>query len=84
MVEQPTTDETKSKKDFEKVDGKAIVDKLKFFENFIPANTIDTSFFDEIKTNKPIEYYKIKRFPNSSTVIFNPKTEMRYQFVEVK
>ena len=84
LVEQPTTDETQSKKDFEKVDGKAIVDKLKFFENFIPANTIDTSFLDEIKNDKTIEYYKIKRFPNSSTVIYNPKTEMVYQFVEVK
>ena len=84
LVEQPTTDEAQSKKDFEKVDGKAIVDKLKFFENFIPANTIDTSFLDEIKNDKTIEYYKIKRFPNSSTVIYNPKTEMVYQFVEEK
>lgn len=84
LVEQPTTDEAQSKIDFEKVDGKAIVDKLKFFENFIPANTIDISFLDEIKNDKTIEYYKIKRFPNSSTVIYNPKTEMVYQFVEVK
>ena len=84
LVEQPTTDEAKSSKEFQKVDGKAIVDKLTFFENFIPANTIDTSFLDEIKNDKTIEYYKIKRFPNSSTVIYNPKTEMVYQFVEVK
>lgn len=84
LVEQNTIDETQSTKDFQKVDGKAIIDKLSFFEKFIPANSFDMSFLDDLKNDKSIEYYKIKRFPNSSTVIFNPKTDMVYQFVEVK
>ncbi|UOE40391.1 hypothetical protein MTP09_10790 [Chryseobacterium suipulveris] len=84
LVEQPTTNEAQSKKEFEKIDGATIVEKLTFFERFLPANTIDTSFLDDIKNDKNIEYYKIKRFPNSSTVIFNPKNGMVYQFVEVK
>lgn len=84
LVEQATTDEAQSKKEFQKVDGAAIVEKITFFEKFLPANTIDTSFLDDIKSDKNIEYYKIKRFPNASTVIYNPKTQMVYQFVEVK
>lgn len=84
LVEQSTTDETKSSKEFQKVDGKAIIEKLTFFEKFIPANTIDTSFLEKMKTDNTIEYYKVKRFPNSSTIIFNPKDNRVYQFVEVK
>lgn len=84
LVEQNTIDETQSTKEFQKVDGKAIIDKLSFFEKFIPANSFDMTFLDDLKNDKSIEYYKIKRFPNSSTVIFNPKTDMVYQFVEVK
>lgn len=84
LVDQPTTDESKSSKEFQKVDGKSIIDKLTFLEKFIPANSIDTSFLDEIKNDETIEYYKVKRFPNSSTIIYNPKTQMVYQFVEVK
>ena len=84
LVEQPTSDETQSKKEFEKIDGATIVEKLTFFEKFLPANTIDTSFLDDIKNDKNIEYYKVKRFPNSSTIIYNPKNQMVYQFVEVK
>lgn len=84
LVEQPTTEEAKSTKEFQKVDGKSILEKITFFEKFLPANTIDMSFLDDIKNDKSIEYYKIKRFPNASTIIYNPKTEMVYQFVEVK
>lgn len=84
LVDQPTTNEAQSKKDFEKVDGAAIVEKLTFFEKFLPPNTVDTSFLDDIKNDRNIEYYKVKRFPNSSTVIYNPKNNMVYQFVEVK
>lgn len=84
LVDQPTTDESQSKKEFQKIDGAAIVEKLTFFERFLPANTIDTSFLDDIKNDKNVEYYKIKRFPNASTLIFNPKNNMVYQFVEVK
>lgn len=84
LVEQPTTDEAQSKPDFEKVDGSSIIEKVTFFEKFLPANTIDLSFLNDIKSDKSIEYYKIKRFPNASTVIYNPKSGMVYQFVEVK
>lgn len=84
LIEQPTTDEAQSKKDFEKIDGSTIIDKITFFQKFLPANAIDLSFLDDIKNDKNIEYYKIKRFPNTSTVIYNPKNQMVYQFVEVK
>lgn len=84
LVEQPTTNEAQSLKEFQKVDGASIIEKITFFEKFLPANIIDAGFIKNIKTDKTIEYYKIKRFPNSSTVIYNPKTQMVYQFVEVK
>ncbi|MDN5578541.1 MAG: hypothetical protein L0G11_04205 [Chryseobacterium sp.] len=84
LVEQPTTDESKSEKQFQKVDGSSIIEKMMFFEKFLPANTIETQFFEDLKSDQNIEFYKIKRFPNVSTVIFNPKTQMVYQFVEVK
>jgi hypothetical protein len=84
LVEQKTTDEAQSKREFDKVDGATIIEKITFFEKFLPANSIDLSFLDDIKNDKNIEYYKIKRFPNASTLIYNPKNEMVYQFVEVK
>lgn len=84
LLEQATTDESKSEKQFRKVDGASILEKISFFEKFIPANTIDTSFLDDVKNDKNIEFYRITRFPNVSTVIYNPKTQMVYQFVEVK
>ena len=84
LVEQPTSDEAQSNKEFQKVDGASIVEKVTFFEKFLPSNTIDLSFLNDIKNDKSIEYYKVKRFPNASTVIYNPKTQMVYQFVEVK
>lgn len=84
LVEQQTADESKSLKEFQKMDGALIIEKITFFQKFLPANTIDLSFLDDIKNDKSIEYYKVKRFPNSSTIIYNPKTQMVYQFVEVK
>lgn len=84
LVEQNTTDEARSSKEFQKMDGALIIEKITFFEKFLPANTIDLSFLNEIKNDKSIEYYKVKRFPNSSTIIYNPKNQMVYQFVEVK
>jgi len=84
LIDQPTSDEAQSKKDFEKIDGSTIIEKITFFQKFLPANSIDLSFLDDIKNDKNIEYYKIKRFPNASTVIYNPKNQMVYQFVEVK
>lgn len=70
--------------EYEKVDGTVIVEKITFFEKFLPPNSIDTSFLDDIKNDKNIEYYKVKRFPNASTIIYNPKSGMVYHFVEVK
>ncbi|KIA89030.1 hypothetical protein [Kaistella jeonii] len=84
LVEQHTSNEAQSKKEFQKVDGTSIIEKITFFEKFLPPNSIDLSFLDDIKNDKNIEYYKVKRFPNASTIIYNPKNEMVYQFVEVK
>ncbi len=83
LEQQETTDETKSDKAVEKINGQSFIDKLSFIEKFIPANTIDMSFLDNIKNDKSIEYYKLKRYPNSSTLIYNPKTKQVFHFVEV-
>lgn len=84
LVNQTTTDEAKSKKEAQKIDGAAFLDKIDFFARFLPANTFDLSFLDELRNNPSIEYYKIRRFPHASTVIFNTKTNTVYQFVEAK
>ena len=83
LEQQGTLDEEKSDKVAKKIDGKVFMDKLSFVEKFLPANTIDMSFLEDIKNDKSIEYYKLKRFPNSSTIIYNPKTQQVFQFVEV-
>lgn len=83
LEQQETLNEAKSDKVAKKVDGKVFIDKLSFVEKFLPANTIDMSFLDDIRNDKSIEYYKLKRFPNSSTIIYNPKTQQVFQFVEV-
>lgn len=80
---QPTSDESKSEKKARKIDGKSIVDKLSFMSKFLPENTFDTSFLEDIKNDKSIEYYKLMRFPNSSTIIYNPKNQTIIQYVEV-
>lgn len=83
LEQQQTTNEEKSDLVAKKVDGKSFIEKLNFIEKFLPANTIDMSFLEDLKTDKSIEYYKVKRFPNSSTIIYNPKTQQVFQFVEV-
>lgn len=83
LEHQETTNEEKSDLVAKKVDGKSFIDKLNFIEKFLPANTIDMSFLEDLKNDKSIEYYKVKRFPNSSTIIYNPKTQQVFQFVEV-
>lgn len=80
---QPTSDENKSDKKARKIDGQSIVDKLSFVSKFLPDNTFDTSLLEDIKNDKNIEYYKLKRFPNSSTIIYNPKNQTIIQYVEV-
>lgn len=83
LESQATTDENKSEKKARKIDGQSIIDKLSFLSKFIPENTLDTSFLEDIKNDKNIEYYKLKRFPNSSTLIYNPKNQTIIQYVEV-
>lgn len=80
---QPTTDENKSDKKARKIDGQSIVDKLSFVSKFLPDNIFDASILEDIKSDKNIQYYKLKRFPNSSTMIYNPKNQTIIQYVEV-
>lgn len=84
LENQPTTDESKSDKLARKIDGQSIVSKISFIEKFLPENTIDTGFIEDIKSDKNIEYYKLKRFPNKSTIIYNPKNQTVLQYVEVE
>ncbi|PKF74343.1 hypothetical protein [Chryseobacterium sp. PMSZPI] len=81
---QSTSDESKSDKAAKKIDGQSIIDKISLLSKFIPENTFDTSFLEDIKNDKSIEYYKLKRFPNSSTIIYNPKNQTVIHYVEVK
>lgn len=83
LESQPTTDESKSDKKARKIDGQSIIDKISLASKFLPENTFDTSFLDEIKTDKSIQYYKLKRFPNSSTLIYSPTSQTIIQYVEV-
>ena len=83
LEQQETTNEEKSDLVAKKVDGKTFIDKLSFIEEFLPANTMDMSFLEDLKNDENIEYYKLKRFPNSSTIIYNPKTQQIFQFIEV-
>lgn len=84
LVAQPTTDESQSSANFSKIDGASFAEKITFLEKFLPQGTIDSAFLDDIKYDKNIEYYRVKRFPNISTIIYNPKSQMFYHFVEVK
>ncbi|MDH6250643.1 hypothetical protein M2347_000370 [Chryseobacterium sp. H1D6B] len=83
LESQPTADETKSDKTARKIDGQSIIDKISLIAKFLPENTIDTSFLEDIKSDKSIEYYKLKRFPNSSTIIYSPQNKTVLQYVEV-
>lgn len=83
LEKQPSSDENKSDKAARKIDGQSIIDKISFVSKFLPENTFDTSFLEDIKNDKNIEYYKLKRFPNNSTIIYNPKNQTVIQYVEV-
>ncbi|REC49566.1 hypothetical protein DRF67_03610 [Chryseobacterium pennipullorum] len=83
LENQPTSNESKSEKKARQIDGQSIIDKISFISKFLPENTIDTSFLEDIRTDKDIQYYKLKRFPNSSTIIYNPKNQTIIQYVEV-
>lgn len=83
LEKQPSSDESKSDKTARKIDGQSIIDKISFVSKFLPENTFDTGFLEDIKSDKSIEYYKLKRFPNNSTIIYNPKNQTIIQYVEV-
>ncbi len=83
LTEQTTADESRSSKEYKKVDGASIIEKIYFVEKFIPGELVNVSFLNELKTDKTVEYYKISRFPNSSTVIYQPKDQTVWHFVEV-
>lgn len=83
LEKQTTLDEGKSDQFARKIDGKSFVDKLNFIEKFLPENTIEMSFLEDIRNDKSIEYYKLKRSPNNSTIIYNPKNQQVFQFIEV-
>ncbi|MDN3691712.1 hypothetical protein QWZ06_05330 [Chryseobacterium tructae] len=83
LEKQATSNEGKSDKTARKIDGQTIINKISLLSKFLPDNTFDTSFLEDIKTDKSIQYYKLKRFPNSSTIIFNPKNKTIIQYVEV-
>lgn len=83
LEKQATSDESKSEKTARKIDGQSIINKISLVSKFLPENTFDTSFLQDIKTDKSIRYYKLKRFPNSSTIIYNPKNQTIIQYVEV-
>lgn len=82
LENQPTTDESRSDQKIRKIDGQNIISKIRFAEKFLPANTIDTEFLDDIKNDKNIEYYKLSRFPYQSTIIYNPKNQTVLQYIE--
>ena len=82
--QQPTTDEAKSDKNVVKIDGKSFVQKLKFIEKFLPEGTLDTAFLDDMKSEKNLEFYRLMRFPNKSTLIVDSKKQKVYQIVEIK
>lgn len=83
LEKQATSDEGKSDKTARKIDGQSIINKINLLSKFLPDNTFDTSFLEDIKTDKSIQYYKLKRLPNSSTIIYNPKNKTIIQYVEV-
>lgn len=83
LTSEATSDESRSSKEYKKVDGASIIEKIAFVEKFIPGEFVNVSFLNELRTDKTIEYYRISRFPNSSTVIYHPKDQTVWHFVEV-
>ncbi len=83
LESQPAIDENRSDKKAREIDGQNIIDKISLAEKFLPEGTIDTSFLEDIKNNQSIEFYRLKRIPNNSTIIYNPKDQQVFQFVEI-
>ena len=83
LENQETVNEENSDKKARKIDGQSFIDKLTLVEKFLPANTFNMDWLQDIKNDKNVEFYKLKRLPNKSTIIYNPATQQVYQFVEV-
>lgn len=83
LESQATTDEAKSDKKAKKIDGESIANKLSFVGKLLPENIINTGILEELKNNKNIQYYKLKRYPYNSTIIYNPVKKTVLQYVEI-
>lgn len=83
LENQSSTDEAKSDKKAKKINGESIADKLSFIGKILPDNIINTGILEELKNNKSIEYYKLKRYPYTSTIIYNPIKKSVLQYVEM-
>ncbi len=84
LERQRSTDEAHSDQKARKTDGHRLLSKLSLVEKLLPDNTLDLSFLNHLRDDESIEYYKLKRLPASSTIIYNPKTKQIYHFVEIK
>lgn len=80
---QSTSDENRSEAKARKIDGQSIINKIAFVEKFLPEGLIDSSFLQKLKSDKNIEFYRLKRFPSNTTLIFNPADNQIFQFVEI-
>lgn len=81
---QKTTDNSKSDVSAKKIDGQSILKKISFIEKFLPENLIDNALLSDLKTDRNIEFYKLKRYPSASTFIINPKDNTVLQYVEIE
>lgn len=85
LEKQITTNESRSDSKVKKINRNEIIKYITFFEGFIPKNpNQDWSFIKEVKEDKNFEFYKVRRFPNSSTIIYNPTKKEFYHFIEIK
>ena len=84
LESQPASDESRSDDKVQKIDGQRFVSKISLLEKFLPPNTVDTSILDDIRNSSSTEFYRLKRFPNYSTLVYNPENRQFLHFVEVK
>ena len=84
LQKQPTTDEAKSDKIAQKINGEKIMEKLKMAEAFLPKEITDNPVFQSNKDNKSLEFYRLNRAPLQSTLIYNPKDSTFFHLVDAK
>ena len=82
LENQTTENEAGSDKIAKKIDGKNIIEKIKLLKNLLPENSFDTSILDEISTDRSLEFYRLNRIPNRSTLIYDPKNNTFLHIVE--